>query len=347
MLAPFALVCPQCATLVHAEELKRLSREATEAGLVGDTSTALARWREALRYLPVESRQYESVTRRIQGLSLELTEGVRSPPEPAVAEPPVAPQAKSRVPKPLAALGAVGAFIWKMKFIAVAVLSKAKLLLLGLTKLSTVLSMALTFGVYWGAFGWKFALGVVVTTYVHEMGHVSALRKFGIPATAPMFIPGFGALVRLKQYPSTVQEDARIGLAGPVWGAGAAVVSVALYWITGAGFFAATAVVTAWINFFNLIPIFTLDGGRGFRALSRDFRFVVSAAALAAAAWAHDSGMLYAVGGIGLVRAFGKDAPAVGDRMALATFLTVLAVLASIIVLLGDQGHSPFLPNGN
>ncbi len=51
---------------------------------------------------------------------------------------------------------------------------------------------------YWTAWGWKFALGLVVSIYVHEMGHVAALRGYGTKANAPMFIPGLGALIRLK-----------------------------------------------------------------------------------------------------------------------------------------------------
>src|SRR5262249_3214294 len=101
-------------------------------------------------------------------------------------------------------------------------LSKAKFLLLGLTKLGTLSSMLVFLGVYWGLYGWKFALGFVVCIYIHEMGHVWSLSRYGIKANAPMFIPGIGAMVRLKQAPANVHEDARVGLAGPIWGTGAA-----------------------------------------------------------------------------------------------------------------------------
>src|SRR2546426_6462832 len=43
--------------------------------------------------------------------------------------------------------------------------------------------MLLSAGVYWAAWGWKFALGVVLSIYVHEMGHVQALQRYGIKAT--------------------------------------------------------------------------------------------------------------------------------------------------------------------
>ena len=64
--------------------------------------------------------------------------------------------------------------------------------------------------------GIGFGVGLIASIYVHEMGHVFALRLYGIRATAPMFVPGLGALVRLHQYPIDAREDARVGLAGPV-----------------------------------------------------------------------------------------------------------------------------------
>ena len=48
------------------------------------------------------------------------------------------------------------------------VLSKGKLLLLGLTKLGTLGSMVISFGAYAVAYGWQFALGLVLSIYVHD-----------------------------------------------------------------------------------------------------------------------------------------------------------------------------------
>src|SRR5207253_6984080 len=64
-------------------------------------------------------------------------------------------------------LAAIGALVLSL-------LAKGKLLLLGLTKASTVLTMILSMGVYWSAYGWKFAVGLVISIYIHEMGHVAA-----------------------------------------------------------------------------------------------------------------------------------------------------------------------------
>ena len=93
-----------------------------------------------------------------------------------------------------AATGAVGTLalmLWKFKFLAFMVLSKGKLLLLGLTKASTFLSMFAMVGVYWTAFGFKFALGFVLSIYIHEMGHVAALARYGVAATAPFSYPAW------------------------------------------------------------------------------------------------------------------------------------------------------------
>ena len=215
---------------------------------------------------------------------------------------------------------------------ALVILSKAKLLLLGLTKLSTLSSMLLFLGVYWSLWGWKFALGFVVSIYIHEMGHVAALARYGIAASPPMFIPGLGALVRLKQSPADVHQDARVGLAGPIWGLTAAVAAYAIGLATGAPIWMAIAKTAGFLNLFNLIPIWQLDGGRGFRALSRLDRWIAVAAILLA--WAVTSqGFLLLLAGGAVFRAIGKDAPADHDWPALATYIALIAALAPLSMI--------------
>jgi Zn-dependent protease len=144
--------------------------------------------------------------------------------------------------------------------------------------------MALSMGYYWTLFGWPFAIGFVLGIYVHEMGHVWALHRLGLRASAPMFIPGFGAFVSLYDSPASVDDDAYIGLAGPLWGAGAAGVFAILGMVTGQQIYVALAHSTAFINLFNLIPVWQLDGGRGFRALAFPQRLTMGA--LFIALWA-------------------------------------------------------------
>ena len=90
--------------------------------------------------------------------------------------------------------------------------------MLGLSKLSTLVSMFGFIAVYWGIYGWPLAAGLAGSIYIHEMGHVAMLRRLGINASAPLFIPGVGAMVMLRERVTDPVIDARIGLAGPVWG---------------------------------------------------------------------------------------------------------------------------------
>jgi Zn-dependent protease len=239
------------------------------------------------------------------------------------------------------ALGAIGVLLLKFKWVILFVLSKGKVLLVGLTQAKTFLSMAIALGVYAAAFGWQFALGLVVSIYIHEMGHVVWLRRYGIPATAPMFIPGVGAFVRLKQHPATAGEDARVGLAGPVWGAGAAIAALALGLSLHQPILIAIARVGAWINIFNLLPVWQLDGGRGFAALSRRQRGFVAAASWAVALAAGD-GMLFILAIAATVRAAAKTgAPDTGDRAVLATFLALIVGLTALMMIAARLGPLP------
>jgi Zn-dependent protease len=154
-------------------------------------------------------------------------------------------------------------------------LTKGKLLPIGLTKLKTFLSMLAFGGVYWAMYGWVFAVGLVVSIYIHEMGHVLELRKLGIPADAPMFIPGLGAFVRLRRLHITPVEDSRIGLAGPIYGLGAAAVALCVSYFRLA--WGAITHLGAILNLFNLIPVWQLDGSRGFRSLTRKERGIILA----------------------------------------------------------------------
>ena len=246
-IAPGLLSCPSCARLVHADELRELAQRAEEAQRNSDWTEALTAWRQAVRYLPPGTRQRDLAEARIRDLSGRVDAGGSPRHQPWW--------------KRASALGPVG--------VIAAILGKAKFLLLGFTKLGTLLSFAAGLSVYWALWGWRFALCFLLSIYIHEMGHVAALQRFGIPATAPTFIPGLGAFVRLKQHPATEKEDARVGLAGPIWGLCASLFALALYAATGNALFAAVARAGAWLNLFNLIPVWQLDGSRGIRSLNR------------------------------------------------------------------------------
>jgi Zn-dependent protease len=156
---------------------------------------------------------------------------------------------------------------------------------------------------------------------------VQALQRYGIKATAPMFIPGLGAVIRLKQYPASPREDARVGLAGPVWGMSAALAAYAIYRVTQVGIWGAIAHFGAWVNLFNLVPVWQLDGSRGFRALTRLERWIT--VAVIAVAWLVTAeGLLLLVGLAAAARAAFGPAADEPDQTALLQFCFLIAVLS-------------------
>ncbi len=307
-LAPGLLACPSCHRLLHADALKAHAAEAERAEASGDLTAALTAWRQALPLLPPGTRQQEGVLLRIQGLSGKVEQA------------PV----RSGLLKGVTGVGALG--------VLGLLLGKGKFLLLGLTKLSTLFTMLLSMGVYWAAWGWTFAVGLVLSIYIHEMGHVAMLRRYGIPASAPMFIPGLGAVIRSSQYPATPREDSRVGLAGPLWGLGAAVLAWAVFAAGGGAYWGALAKVGAWINLFNLLPLWQLDGGRGFRSLTRGQRLLVCAAL--GAAWVlTKEGLLVLILLAAIVRVFEKEIPREGDPPGLLQYLLLLGSLSALSTL--------------
>ena len=158
-----------------------------------------------------------------------------------------------------APIAALAFLVWKLKGVVLAVF-KFKIF-------TTSASMLVSIGAYALLWGWKFAVGFVLLLLVHELGHVLELRRQGVPASAPLFIPFLGAVVGMKQMPKDAWREARVALAGPILGSlGAAVV-----WAAGealaSDLLVALAFVGFFLNLFNLLPIVPLDGGRAVAAI--------------------------------------------------------------------------------
>jgi Zn-dependent protease len=152
-----------------------------------------------------------------------------------------------------------------------ALLVKAKSLLLLLPKLkllTTFGSMVVSIAAYALIFGLPFALGFVALLFLHEIGHVIQLRREGIKASAPMFIPFLGAVIATKSMGEDAAAEARVGLAGPVLGSIASLVPLGVWLATGDDFWRALAYIGFVLNLFNLLPVVPLDGGRAMAALS-------------------------------------------------------------------------------
>ncbi|HEY2283790.1 MAG TPA: site-2 protease family protein [Solirubrobacteraceae bacterium] len=152
---------------------------------------------------------------------------------------------------------------------------KGLLLLLPKVKLLTTTGTALvSVAAYSLFFGWEFAAGFVLLLFVHEMGHVFQLRREGVPASAPMFIPGLGAVVMMKSLPDDALAEARVGLAGPILGTLGAAICLVLAEALGSDLLRALAYVAFFLNLINLIPVTPFDGGRAMAAMAPAMWFV-------------------------------------------------------------------------
>ena len=174
---------------------------------------------------------------------------------------------RGRIGSALAAIVALGAKFWAAIKGVLLLLPKAKVL----TTAGSALASVVLYSLFWG---WPFAFGVVALLFVHEMGHVIQLRREGVKASAPMFIPGFGAVVMMKSMPDDALAEARVGLAGPVLGSAGAAICLAIGEATNSDMLRALAYVGFLINLINLVPLVPFDGGRAMAAMAPRLWFV-------------------------------------------------------------------------
>ena len=141
----------------------------------------------------------------------------------------------------------------KLKYIGV---------LLQVGKFKTFITMLISIWAYAVFWGWPFAVGFVALLFIHEMGHVIALRSIGFKSTAPMFIPFMGAFIGMKQMPDNAFHESIVGYGGPLLGTIGAIGCAGVGLLTDDPFWYALAMTGFLLNLFNLLPISPLDGGR-------------------------------------------------------------------------------------
>jgi Zn-dependent protease len=159
-----------------------------------------------------------------------------------------------------AALAALAAFVLKVPW------------LLGLLKFGWLgISAFLSIAVYALIFGWSFAIGLVILLFIHEMGHALVMRLKGIPVGAITFVPFLGAAVTMRRMPQNAQDEAEVGIAGPIAGTMAAGVCLLIAELSPhpMSIWAPLAYFGFFLNLFNLIPIVPFDGGRVLAAIDR------------------------------------------------------------------------------
>lgn len=235
-----------------------------------------------------------------------------SPPDDRPSEPPEEPvpggPETSPTPeaKPRGAvatvLAAVGFVLLKLKG-GLGLLKAAPLAKLALSSLSMLAMVWVEAQRYGIAFG----IGFVVLIFLHEMGHGAAIRRAGLEAGWPVFIPFVGAMIALRGRPPTAAVEADIAYAGPLAGTAASLACAAVYLLGGSRVWLALGYSGFFLNLFNLIPMSPLDGGRVAQAFSRR-SWILGAVLLGGMFLVTKAPQLLLIGGFALINIFrGKD----------------------------------------
>jgi Zn-dependent protease len=185
-------------------------------------------------------------------------------PSPEALEAPVRPAPRAR-PRRGGAIGAALAFLLlkaKSLLVLLKALPAAKFLITSLSMLAMVWVEAQRTGVW-------FAVGFVLMILVHELGHGYAMKRRGVEAGWPVFIPFIGAMISMKNAPRDRDTEADIAYGGPLAGTLVALLAAVVGLALGSRPFLALAYTGFFLNLFNLTPISPLDGGRVAQAFSR------------------------------------------------------------------------------
>jgi Zn-dependent protease len=210
-------------------------------------------------------------------------------------------------------------------------------LILQIGKFKTFFSMLISIWAYAMFWGWSFAAGFVVLIFIHEMGHVLALRMMGIRASAPMFIPFVGAHIVMQKMPKNAFAESVAAYGGPLLGTLGAIGCVGIGMATGNLFWYALASSGFLLNLFNLLPISPLDGGRIIGVISPKLWVLglLGAVALFYLTWSPILALIVIMGSYQIYTSFKKSKTertryynvSLGKRIAMgAAFLFLLAV---------------------
>jgi Zn-dependent protease len=153
-------------------------------------------------------------------------------------------------------LGGLGALV-------VAIATKGGYLLALLFKIpaaATLISLLISFGGWALLRGPWFAAALITMIFIHEMGHVVEIRRQGMQATAPIFIPFMGAAIFQRSHPTSALKQAQIGIAGPIAGTLGATAAFVLYGATQNDIFLLAAWLGFFLNLLNMLPVWQLDG---------------------------------------------------------------------------------------
>lgn len=298
-------MCDQCHALLHSQTLEQLSAGARLLEEQGQPAKARAIWEQALQLLPPESVQADWVRKRAAMLALTGNES----------------EAKESPHKWAKRLGPLAPLL--------IALTKLKVLF-ALFQLKFLLTLGAFVAFYWAMFGAKFGVGFAAMILIHEMGHYVDVKRRGLPADMPVFLPGLGAYVRWHALGVADEVRAAVSLAGPLAGALAAGVCALVWWKTGNDIWAALARAGAWLNVLNLTPIWVLDGGQSVSVLNKNERMILMTACLILWLLMDEKIFFLVAAGFGW-RIFTKDIPSNPSPSTTAYFAAVLIALGIIL----------------
>jgi Zn-dependent protease len=287
--------------------MEQLAAHARSLEAHGDLQEARERWLACLPLIPAQSVQAEWIRNHVRELDAHPS------PQSGHSAPGASPQWAKR-------LGPLGP------------------ILLALLKFKSLFSFVAFFGFYWSLWGPRFGVGFALLILIHEMGHFIDIKRRGLPADMPMFLPGLGAYVKWNALGVSLETRSAISLAGPCAGALAAGICALLWFQTGYGLWAALARTGAWFNALNLIPLWIFDGNSAANALSKLERAVVLVVSAALGYALGEWVFALVAAGMG-IRLFTRDAPEERGNAIAAYFVAVLAALAMVLWLVPGHGN--------
>jgi Zn-dependent protease len=135
-------------------------------------------------------------------------------------------------------------------------------------------TMLLSLGLYTMAFGWRFAVGLVLLLLIHEGGHWIWMKAYGLDPKAPVFIPFVGAYVAMNKLPADAATHAWVAYAGPFVGGLGALALYLIGLVSNTTWLMAAGSAGFLLNLFQLVPAKPLDGGFIVGAISKWFLLI-------------------------------------------------------------------------
>ena len=278
------LMCPQCGALIFRDRLKDLYEQSRQAEIAREWEKCLRLLSECLSLLPPQSRQYIEIREHIRKIS-HLYSHEPPVPNPETLEAPDVKGMRSN-----SVFGVTAAV--------------TRSLFRGLVKPKTFISLIIWVIAFSLLMGWKEALVFGLLIYVHEMGHLFAIQYYGYRFSWPMFVPFLGAFVLQGKQSESRRENFVISLSGPFAGMAVSLLLLGFKIVLPLPpLLNKMAYLNLIINFFNLLPVWLLDGARISRQLSR-MHFLVLTIALFTSALVNLNVFLFIMGAGWLVSLF-------------------------------------------